>query len=386
MFTFKSYLFVRGLFFLFLAQNLLQAQDIPDSLLRKFVAAPDDSAKGITLLEMGESIEQTLPLKSIDYYRQALVLGQRIANNRVILSSYIDLGICNINLNKMDSAILFFEKAIPFAKALQDTVREARAMANIGNAYLHKKDRVTAIDYYLKAARIWETSTDKKYLAILYSNTSALLDEQKEHAKAAEYGNRAVVLAQETGDEYSEVVALVNLSTTYGYLGQQDKEYELLEKALPLAKKNADLDQIATVYHNMGDYFFKKNNYSAALEKYLQALTYVNRMGNKYHLGELSTVLAMAYHKLNRDDMALDYIRQAEKLAEEVGVRSKLKEIYITRAEIEQKSGNYKLASEYFSKAIVVSDSLFKTETSEKVAEVEAKMVVKAGLSENCTS
>ena len=121
MFTFKSYLFVRGLFFLFLAQNLLQAQDIPDSLLRKFVAAPDDSAKGITLLEMGESIEQTLPLKSIDYYRQALVLGQRIANNRVILSSYIDLGICNINLNKMDSAILFFEKAISISLIFYQT-------------------------------------------------------------------------------------------------------------------------------------------------------------------------------------------------------------------------------------------------------------------------
>ncbi len=373
MITFKTYLFVAGLFLLLLAQNFLQAQDIPDSLLRRFVAAPDDSSKGITLLEMGESIEQTTPLKSIEYYRQALVLGQRIENKRVILSSYIDLGICNINLNKMDSAILIFEKAIPFAKALKDTVREARVMANIGNAYLHKKDRVTAIDYYLKAARIWETSTDKKYLAILYSNTSALLDEQQEHAKAAEYGVRAVELAQQTGDGYSEVVALVNLSTTYSYLKQYEKAYELLEKALPLATKNKDLDHIATVYHNMGDYFFRKNNYSAALEKYLQSLTYVNQMGNKYHLGELSTVLAMAYHKLNRDDKALDYILQAERLAEEVGVRSKLKEIYLTRAEIEQKTGNYKLASEYFSKAIVVSDSLFKTTTSEKVAEVEAR-------------
>ena len=56
-----------------------------------------------------------------------------------------------------------------------------------------------------------------------------------------------------------------------------------------------------------------------------------------------------------------------------MGVRTDLKEIYKTRAEIEQQSGNYKLASEYFSKTILVSDSLFKTETSEKVAEVEAQ-------------
>ena len=53
----------------------------------------------------------------------------------------------------MDSAISIFEKGIPFARLLNDTVGEAKLLGNIGNAWLHKKDRVTAIEYYLKAAR-----------------------------------------------------------------------------------------------------------------------------------------------------------------------------------------------------------------------------------------
>ena len=164
MISFKPYLIAAGLLMLF-AANCLRAQSIPDSLLQKLATSSNDSAKGIILLEIGESIEQTTPEKSMDYYRQALALGQRIKNNRVILSSYTDLGICYINLNKMDSAIITFEKGIPFARLLKDTVREARTLANIGNAYLHKKDRVTAIEYYLKAARIWETCSDQQYLA-----------------------------------------------------------------------------------------------------------------------------------------------------------------------------------------------------------------------------
>jgi two-component system, NarL family, sensor kinase len=349
------------------------AQEAPDSLLRKLNASINDSAKGITLLEIGESVEQNNPAKSIEYYRQALLLGERIKNNRVILSSYIDLGICSINLNKMDSAIVFFESGISFARALKDTVREARLMANIGNAYLHKKDRATAIEYYLQAARIWETSSNQQYLTLLYSNINALLDEQKEHVRALEFGNKAIALAKKTGDDYSLVNGLVNLSTTYSYLGQHEKEYELLEQALPLAKKNEDLDQIATTYHNMGDFYFNMNDYSSALEKYMESLTYVKQMGNKYHLCEICTVLAQTYHKLNQDGKALQYILQAEQLADAVGVRTKLKEIYLTRAEIEQKAGNYKLAAEYYSKTVSVSDSLFKTETSEKVAEAEAR-------------
>lgn len=358
---------------LLFAGNTGFAQTIPDSLLNKLNHPVNDSAKAITLLEIGESLEQTVPEKSLDYYRQALALGQQIKNNQVIVFSYIDLGICLINLQKMDSSIIYFEKGIPYAWLLKDTVRVARLLGNIGNAYLHKKDRVTAIDYYLQSARLWETCADQKYLPVLYSNTSALLDEQKEHNRALEFGNKAVALAQKLGDSFSETVALVNLSTTYSYLGQHEKEYELLMKALPLAKKNENLDHIANVYYNIGEYYFKKKNYSSALENYLESFDYGKKMGNKYHLCSVNTALAVVYHELKQDDKALKYILQAEQIANEVGIRTDLKDIYKTRAEIEQRKGNYKLAAEYFSKTLVVSDSLFKTGTSEKVAEVEAQ-------------
>ncbi len=349
------------------------AQTIPDSLVNKLNQTTNDSVKAITLLEMGEAIEETTPGNSMDLYRQALLLSKQIKNNRLVLFSYMDIGVCYINLNKMDSAVIALEQAIPVARLLNDTVRVARVLANIGNVYLHKKDRVKAIEYYLQSARLWETCGDQNYLPVLFSNINSLLDEQKEHNKALEYGNKAVALAQKIGDVYSVVNGLVNLSTTYGYLEDHKKEYELLEKALPLAKKNKDLDQIATVYHNMGDYYFKRKIFSSALEKYLDSYTYVKQMGNRYHLCTISTELAQVYYKLNQNSKALQYILQAEKLAGEVGARTDLKEIYKTRAEIEQQAGNHKLAGEYFSKALILSDSLFKAETSEKVAEVEAK-------------
>ena len=368
----RSYLlFIAWL--LLTTNHQLRAQSAPDSLLHKLASVSNDSTKAITLLEIGESIEVSNPLKSMEYYRQALLIGKRINNNRVILSSYHDIGVCYINLNKMDSAITTFEKAIPFAWRLKDTLRVARLLANIGNAYLHKKDRVTAIDYYVQSARLWETCADQNYLALVYSNINGLLDEQKEHTKAAEYGNKAIALAQKIGDGYSLVNGLVNLAITYGFLDQPEKQIELLNRALPLAKKNNDLDQVATVYHNMGDYFFKKSEFLKALDNYIDSYNYVSQMGNKYHLCTICTALAQVYHKLQQDGDALQFIIKAEALANEVGTRADLIEIYKTRAEIEQGSGNYKVAGKYFSKTIMMADSLFKVETSEKVAEVEAQ-------------
>ncbi len=356
-----------------LLSSVTFGQTIPDSLIHKLTVAANDSVKARVLLDIGEAIEATATGKSFDYYQQALALSKKIGNNHLILSAMNDIGVCYIELNKMDSAINTFEMAVPVARQLGDTLRVARIKANIGNVYLHKNDRIKAIEYYLASANLWETCADKNRLSALYSNISWLFTQQKEYDKAIEYGNKALVLSQRLGDNYSAVNALLNLSGTYGSKGNFEKQFELLEEALPLAKKGEDIEQIATLYDDLGDYYFQQKKYQPALENYLEGHKYVLQMGNKYHLCTSLAMLAQAYHKLNLHSQALQYIIQAEQVANEVGARADLKEIYKTRAEIEQQAGNNKLAAEYFSKTLVISDSLFKAETSEKVAEVEAQ-------------
>ena len=353
--------------------NCTDAQDIPDSLLHKLNAAPSDSVKARTLLDIGEAIEATATEKSFGYFQQALALSKKMENNRLILSSLNDIGVCYIELNKMDSAVAAFEQAIPVARELNDTLKVARITANIGNVYLHKKDRVKAIEYYLQAARIWETCSDQSRLAALFSNIGWLLTEQKEYDKAIEYGNKAYELAKKLNDNYSAVNALLNLSGAYDDLKQFDKQFALLQQALPLAKKGEDIEQINTVYDNLGGYCYQKSQYKESLANYLESYKYAQQMGNQYHFCEVCKKLSRVYLKLNEPGKALQFIIEAEKLATEIGDRADLKEIYQSRGEIEQQLGNYKTASEYFSKTVALSDSLFQSSTSEKVAEVEAK-------------
>src|SRR6476620_6112950 len=78
------------------------AQNIPDSLLHKLNTANNDSVRARTLLDIGETIEATATEKSFDYYQQAFALSKKIKNNHLLLSSLNDIGICFIELNKMD--------------------------------------------------------------------------------------------------------------------------------------------------------------------------------------------------------------------------------------------------------------------------------------------
>jgi two-component system NarL family sensor kinase len=351
----------------------LFAQRVPDSLVKKLSTASNDSARTRILLDMGEAIEETSTRESLGYYNQAFTFAKKTGNGHLILSSLNDIGVAYIELNKFDSAILSFEGAIEVARGMHDTLRVARIMANIGNVHLHQKDRAGAIDYYLKSVRIWETCSDQTMLPRLYANICSLFTDQQEYDKAVEYGHHAFELAQKNGDENSAVNALLNLSGAYGEIHQSQKQFASLNQALPLAKKGGDLEQIATVYHNLGDYYFSQKEYKHSLDHFLESFAYVKQMGNEYHLCTSYAALAEVYLKLGQDVDAKNYIVLAEELASRVGSRVDLGKIYETRAEVEDRAGNYKLANQYLSKRMVLSDSIFKAETSEKVADVEAR-------------
>ncbi len=358
---------------LFIVCKSVYSQSIPDSLQYKLNHAANDSIKARTILDIGEAIEAEMPDKSLVYYQQALALSKQIKNNRLILSSTVDVGIAYIETNDMDKALSAFFEAIHIAKQVNDTGKIAGVLGNIGNVYLHKKDPEHAIQYYLQAASLLENSSDKSRLSWVYSNLCPLLNDQKEFNKAMEYGNKAVELAKQNNDHYILVNALINLSNTYGYLNNLQKQYSLLQKALPLAIKNKDFEQISTVYNDLGDYYYEQKKYQPSLNYYLESYKYTQQMGNQYHICTACTHLAVLYNNLKQPDKAMQFIIRAETLAKEVGARADMKEIYLTRSEIEESKGNYKTAYNYLSKASGISDSLFTVEGSKHIAEMEAK-------------
>lgn len=362
--------FITAIFFVY---EKPLSQTVPDSLTNKLGHAANDSVKARTLLDIGETIEEESPEKSLSYYLQALEIAKRINNKRLILSSMVDVGISYIETNDMDKALKTFFEAIPVAKQINDTGKIAGVFANIGNVYLHKNDPVKAIQYYLQSVTLLEAISDQTRLPVLYSNLCSLFEDEKQFDNSIGYGNKALAIAEKNNDDHTVVYALINLSGTYSDLNQFEKEFELLQKALPLAKKNEDIEQLSTIYNNLGDYYYQQKKYQSSLENYLESYKYVQQLGNHFHLCTACTHLATLYNELNQPGKALQFILQAEILAKEVGYRANLKEIYLTRAEIEQRRGNYKEAYKYRSMSADLSDSLFKAEGSEQIADMEAK-------------
>ena len=356
-----------------LTLNDVFSQTVPDSLLKKLNTATNDSVRARTILDIGEDIESRSTEKSLVYYRQALELAEKIQNKRLILSSLVNLGIGNMESNHLDTAVAYFNLAMPVAAGLRDTNRIAVVYSNLGNAYRYKKDRIQALENFQRAADLLEKKNDSLRLPGVYQNISIFLSENNDYRESIVYSNKAYVMASAQGDDYTACNALISMSDAWFSLGEPGRQYELLQKANLLAERTGDLEEHSTIYNNLGSYFFTKKDFHQALRQYMLSYGYALQMGNHYHLCEASTRMAEIYKQMNKLDSALAYAKKAEDLAHEIGSRSDLKEIYLTRAEIEKSLGHANEGYAFLSKALHLGDSLYTTAASEKIAEMEAR-------------
>jgi two-component system, NarL family, sensor kinase len=356
-----------------LTLNVVFSQTVPDSLLKKLNTATNDSVRARTILDIGEDIESRSTEKSLVYYRQALELAEKIQNKRLILSSLVNLGIGNMESNHLDTAVAYFNLAMPVAAALRDTNRIAVVYSNLGNAYRYKKDRIKALENFQRAADLLEKKNDSLRLPGVYQNISIFLSENNDYRESIVYSNKAYVMASAQGDDYTACNALISMSDAWVSLGEPGRQYELLQKAKLLAERTGDLEEHSAIYNNLGSYFFTKKDFPEALRQYKLSYGYALQMGNHFHLCEACTRMAEIYKQMNKPDSALAYAKKAEDLAHEIGSRSDLKEIYLTRAEIEKSLGHANEGYGFLSKALHLGDSLYTTAVSEKIAEMEAR-------------
>jgi len=348
-------------------------QDPPDSLLKKLNTAANDSVRVRTILAIGESIESRSTEKSLVYYRQALELAQKTQNKWLILSSLVNMGIGYMESNHLDTAVAYFNLAMPVAVGLQDTNRIAVVYSNLGNAYRYKKDRIRSLENFQRAIDLLEKKNDSLRLPAVYQNVSIFLTENNDYRESIVYSNKAYLMASAQGDDYTACNALISMSDAWSDLGNPDKQFDMLQKALVLAKRTGDLEESGAIYNNLGFYFFTKKDFQNALQQYKISYQYADQMANHYHLCEACTRMAEIYQKLGKQDSALKYAKKAEDFAHEIGSRSDLKEIYLTRAEIEKSLGHTNEAYGFLSKALYLGDSLYTTAVSEKIAEMEAR-------------
>ncbi len=315
--------------------------------------------------------------------------------------------------NNPDSARSLAQLQLDFAREKKLPGWEARALNSIGLCYRFQGEYDRAFQYYEQSIALMEESGERQHLSAVYGNMGDVYRLRSNFPKAIECLTKAQALAEEMHDVKRMADICIGIATIYyDGPGNTEKTLEYLEKALGLYTTLHNEAGISLVYANLTSVYLDRNDLEQALVYAEKGLAMQERLGNLYgaatSLHNRATIytlqgrltealadfnravdiyktlgdqegLADAYNgigdlwiKLKKYPAAIGICRRALDIAREIGSPN-LREADACQClyRAYEQQGNYRLAFRYLEQHLVAKDSLQRSETAEKLQQME---------------
>ncbi|MCF6365852.1 MAG: tetratricopeptide repeat protein [Bacteroidales bacterium] len=362
------------LFFLFLFSTIninAQKSDI-DSLLQVVQNAGEDTVAVNALLSLGEnsSIE---PQEQLIYLNKAVNLSDKLKFKTGTAKAYSILGIYYTNQGNFDKAIEYLEEASELFKELGIKDMEVATLGNTGNVHCYLGDFEKGLECFLSALDVMYELGNKSWIATAKNNIGSVYVFLDEDSLALDYYEDALSLYKEVNDESGMSLALGNMGNVYNDNKQHELAIKYYLKAVELDEKTGNIQQLALNYTNLGTaYGDIKDNKNAI--KYLEKAIYgFKEIGNKNGLSITYLTLSFYFRDIGDYYSARKYLDLSFNITKEIGAKHTLMRIYEELAYHDSIDGNFVSALENYKTYSALKDTIYKSEKSEQIAEMQTK-------------
>jgi CHAT domain-containing protein/Tfp pilus assembly protein PilF len=190
---------------------------------------------------------------ALEYYEKALPTGRSVGDRYNKAKTLNNIGTVYFTLGAKQKALRYYKKALAISRKIGSRSVEASSLNNIGLVYfrLGKSKKRKALKYYKKALPIYRAVGNRSGETAALNNLGNLYSVLGENQKALEYYGKALRISRTIGDRYREVATLSNIGAVYLNLGKKQKTLEYLEKSLPIWRAIGNRSGEARTLHNL---------------------------------------------------------------------------------------------------------------------------------------
>jgi DNA-binding CsgD family transcriptional regulator/GTPase SAR1 family protein len=164
--------------------------------------------------------------------------------------------------NQIKEAIIYAGKSLHLIKEKKDTGRIADCMRFLSRLWWLDGNIKNAEDYAEQAIEVLDDQPSSHVKAMAFSNKSQIKMMLDQPAESIKWGEKAIDIAKELGDEESLSHALNNVGSVYmNFSASEQKGIEMLQQSLEIALKNSFHEHAARAYSNLGSNALKMKNY-----------------------------------------------------------------------------------------------------------------------------
>lgn len=221
-------------------------------------------------------------------------------------------------INKPDTAIIFFNQELEFAKVTNQKKHEGNALSFLGWFYSNKGDNSKALDYYLKLLKTSEELNNKRVARSAYNSIAYAYTQLADYPKAIEYYLKAIKANQEINDKKAISLNTSGIAAVYLFQSNYQKSLEYFLTALKIAEEIGYKFGIASCFRNIGGIYFQQSNYPKAIEYFLKGSKIHEEIKDNNGLAWSYTNIGAVYEKQYKYSSALEYYLKSLKLLEEL--------------------------------------------------------------------
>jgi len=278
-------------------------------------------------------------------------------------------------LNQRDTAaIKYFEELVELSPFSDDPLLAAYSYYKMGVCRYQQQDIKRSTDLYFKGLESTQAAPQfNEIKARLYNAIGWNFNLLEKQLNALKYFNLAERYGKSVDNPQLKGLILNNKGVTYRHLGKLDSALFSFEESLSINRKINNQRQIR----------FNLNNISTALfdlKRFNEARTYLNEvltlnLEAKDTVEIINNLINMGIIDFNQGARPEAKIRlsKALALAEKNNSLEQQRRIYASLISLSEQNRNYEDAFRYQRKFYVLTDSLYRKESIDKILEIEAR-------------
>lgn len=260
-----------------------------------------------------------------------------------------------VQKGEYNEALRISHLAVRIAEELEDRLRLASALLDVGAIYARRQPPKEAFPYLQRSLAIFDDAGDKRGRARVFIWMAVAYDTERRFELAVETYQKSLALGQELGDQKIIGQNLNGLGYAYHSLDRYDLSLELFQKAQAIAVQIDDKALLNQVLNNIGFHYTNTGNYSAALDYLHRGLKIAEEIGadkDRRSLAYKLQNIGLIYRRQGRPDQALTFARRSLELFETIDDKFGIANLQNNIGVIHKSQQRYDEALEWFHKAL----------------------------------
>ncbi|MCL6257632.1 tetratricopeptide repeat protein [Aquiflexum sp. TKW24L] len=306
---------------------------------------------------------------AIEYFDQAILLGQKVNYKKGLASAYNARGRAEAAMGNFQESILNFQEALKYFHEINDLTGEANILSNLGSIYFMTGNSSRALELHFESLKISEEIDNKLRIGTSLNNIGTVYQKNSSNLiEALTFFKKSLEVFQGIDHTPGIATSAMNIGEIYYKELKYDSAIYFHQLALELCDGTIDatfpLTQLGEINGEMG-------NFQKAFGFHRRSLEISERLDAKFDLTQGLLGLAKTQRKRGDFEAAILTLERAKLLAIETDAKDELVDVYLNLAEIEAITGDYKAAYENEINAKGVKEEIAKSSTDQMIRQLQ---------------